>query len=380
MRWILNPLLCLLLFAPNISFGEDSPAKKVLIIPVEGEINPVLASFIKDEIQRAENEKFAFVILRLDLTGDLNPGFKHILNTVQHSRLPVVSIVPPDDPAPSLARTFLAQATHLVAMAADTRIGRTPSDEDLDIPLPPEEAAEQEKMMAEQTTLLRTLASRNGRKTHWIEDIIHDGKSFSATEAEKLGAIDLVADNLDTLLEKANGRKIKLSSGAVPLDTQNIELSESAIPEFLNAMHTLANPEITQWIVLAGITLLLLDFLVFGAVVPGSVGLICLILMLFSSGLISPPTAGWTFIVMALMLLVIEGLVVAMGLIAICGAVSLVFGILILMGHYFPELLISDTTILLAVSMGCLFSIALLALIRKLQKKFSKADEIELAV
>ncbi len=380
MRWILNPLLCLLLFTPNISLAESPPANKALIIPVKGEINPVLASFIKEEIQRAEKEKFAFVILELNPAGDLNPGFKHILNSVQHSRLPVVSIVPPDDPAPSLARTFLVEASHLVAMAADTRIGRTPSDEDLDIPLPPEAAAEQEKMLAEQTNMLRTLASRNGRKSQWVEDIVREGKSFSATEAAKLGAIDLVAENLDTFLEKANGRKIKLLSNTVQLDTQNIELSKSTIPEFLNAMQTLANPEITQWIVLAGIILLMLDFLIFGAVVPGAVGLICLILMLFSSGLISPPTAGWTFIAMALMLLALEGVVVAMGLIAICGAVSLIFGILILLGHYFPELLISDTTLLLAASMGILFSIGLLALIRKLHKKFTKADKVELGV
>ncbi len=377
MRWLLKSIICFLLFTPNTAFAEGPLTNRALVVPVEGPLNPVLASFIKDEIDRAPNENFAFVILKLNLTGNFNSALQHILKTIQKSKIPVLAFVPKHNPEPSLARTFLVEASHLAAMAPETKIGRTPSEDDLDIPLPPEEAAKQNQTMAKQVSLLKTLAASHGRKVTWVEEVIRDGKILSAEEAKNLGAIDLVAENLDTLLEKTNGLSIKVHSGTVTLNTQNLDLSESQAPEILDAMQTLANPEVIQWIVIAGIILLLLDFLVFGAVVPGAIGLICLILMLFASGLISPQTAGWTFIVMGLLLLFLEGVVAAMGLVAICGAVSLIFGILILLGHHFPYLLISDTTIILAISMGILFSIGLLSLIKKTHKKFTKKEEIE---
>ncbi|QPJ60550.1 MAG: hypothetical protein G3M70_01055 [Candidatus Nitronauta litoralis] len=378
MRWLLNSMVCILiLLTPDIGFAEGPPKDKSLLVPIEGELNPIIASFVKEEIGRAQKEKFAFVILKLSLTGDFSPALLHTLKTIQNSKLPIVAFVPRQDSPPSLARTFLLEASHLAAMAPETKFGRAPPEDDLDIPLPPEEAAEKNKTMIQQTALLKTLASSQGRKTTWVEEVVREGKSFSAEEAINLGAIDLAAENLDTLLEKANGRSVHVLSQTIILNTQKLELSESEVPEILEAMQTLANPEITQWVVIAGIVLLLLDFLVFGAVVPGAIGLICLVLMLFASGLISPPTAGWTFIVMGLLLLFLEGVVAAMGLIAICGAVSLIFGILILLGHHFPDLLISDTTVIFAVSLGTLFSIGLLSLIKKIYKKFNKGKEEE---
>ncbi len=268
LRWTFKLALCLFIFTPQISFANVSP--KALVIPLKGEVNPVVISFIKDEIKKAEKNKTSFILLELNIRGEFKPALGHLLKTIRLSKVPVVSYVPPETTSASLPEVFLLAASHVSVMAPGTLFGTGQQQEDFEMPLPDDLAKEQETSRKKQILLFKALTSPRGKNNEWIEDMLLSNESWTADEARKLGAIDLVAENLDTLLEKLQGRKIKLSSGTVTLNTKNISLTRPESPEILEAMEALSSPEISKWIILAGIVLLLIETWLAGHLAGGT--------------------------------------------------------------------------------------------------------------
>jgi membrane-bound serine protease (ClpP class) len=267
-----------------------------------------------------------------------------MIQAILAAEIPVVAYVSPSGARAASAGTYLVYASHVAAMAPATNLGAaTP----VQIggtgagPPPPDEApsgatASERKAVNDAVAYLRGLAELRGRNVEWAEQAVRGGASLPAEEALAAGVIDLIAADLPALLVALDGRKVKVRSQEVEIRTAGVVLQEVEADWRTNLLALVTNPNVAYLLMLIGIYGLLLEGYNPGAVVPGVVGAICLLLALFAFQVLSVNYAGLALIALGVLLIVAESFVPSFGALGLGGVVAFVIGSIMLLDHDVP--------------------------------------------
>ncbi|MCG3111226.1 MAG: nodulation protein NfeD [Candidatus Manganitrophus sp. SB1] len=336
-----------------IIFPLMAEAKPIHVITYDGIINPVSSELFTTAITQAEQAGAEALIIQLDTPGGLDTSMRDIIKAMVASEVPIVVYVAPSGGRAGSAGVFITLAAHVAAMAPGTNIGAAhpvamggEMDEEM-----------KKKVTNDAAAYIRSLAERRGRNAEWAEKAVRESVSITEQEAVKLNIVDLVADDLSDLLKKIDGRTVATSQGKQTLSTENAEVVKNPISLRLRILKAISDPNVAYILMLVGITGLIAELYSPGAIFPGVVGAISLILAFYSFQTLPINYAGLLLILLAVVLFVAEAFVPSFGLLGLGGITALLFGSLMLMDTDLPALRISPAVIFSTVGVILLFSL-----------------------
>ncbi|RME26387.1 MAG: nodulation protein NfeD [Deltaproteobacteria bacterium] len=326
----------------NAKGPDRSGPARIAVISITGGIFLGTEEYVEEALKRAEKEGFDALVIEIDTPGGALDQTQQIVKAMLSAGLPVITFDTPKGAQAASAGTFIVMAGHVAAMAPGTRIGAAhpvsisfmpgmPGGDEKD-EKKKEQQKQQEQIMQEKITndtvsFIRSIASERGRNADWAEKAVRESVSVTAEEALKLGVVDVIADDLQHLLDKIDGRKVELSSTrTVQLHTRDAEVVrwEKSLKQRL--LGALASPNLLMLLFLIGLGGLAMEFYHPGLIVPGAVGGLCLLLALISMQILPVSIGGLLLVLAGLGLLVAEGFVTSYGLLAIGGSVLLLLG------------------------------------------------------
>lgn len=325
-------------------FAATAPSQPLIVVATyEGVINPVSAEYLHDAITFAEENQAHLLIFQLDTPGGLDTSMRSMVKDMIASQVPVVVYIAPSGARAASAGVFLTLAAHIAAMAPGTNIGAAHP-----VAMGGGEMDKVMKKKVENDAIayIRSLAERRGRNADWAEDAVRNSVSVSAQEALKLGVIDLVANNFDDLLNRLEGYTVNMDGQSLTLRTRNAKIEQFPMSWRLEALKALSDPNIAYVLMTIGMVGLIAELYNPGAILPGVVGAISLILAFYSLQSLPVNYAGVLLLILGLVFLILEATVTSFGLLAIGGVISLVLGSLMLMREEFPFYQLSWTVIL----------------------------------
>jgi membrane-bound serine protease (ClpP class) len=317
----LIPALLVLLLA-GLAAGATAP-RAVYVLPAVGSINPGLAEFIVEGIRRAERENAAALVIELDTPGGLETSMRQIVQAISNAKVPVVVYVSPRGARAASAGVFVTMAANVAAMAPGTNIGAA---HPVSIGMGKIDKTMEKKLVNDMVAHGRSLAGERGRNADWMEKAVRQSVSIPATEAVKLKVVDLMADNLEDLLAKINGRTVEVGGKQLILRTAGVPVKE--IPEGLRfrILKHIADPNIAFILMMVGLAGLYFEFAHPGVVLPGVIGAICLLLAFFAFQTLPINFIGILLILLAFIFFILEFKVMSYGLLSVAGLVSLLLG------------------------------------------------------
>ena len=310
--------------------GEESEGQSlnrgdgVYVIQLDRAIDPVSERYLERELDAAQ-EHFALVVIVLDTPGGLLDSTRSMVNAILESRVPIAVYVSPSGAHAASAGTFIGAAANILAMAPVTEIGAAAvvggQGEDLGETL-------QVKANEDAAALLRGIAEKRGRNVDALEATVFEAKAYSAEEAVEIGIADVVVNDINELLHWAEGRTVDTASGPVTLeDLQHSRIEESEYSVWDRLLGAIANPNLAFLLISLGGLALIVEIWNFGTFIPGTIGVVLLVVGFAGVGQLPFQWAGVVLIVLALVLLAAEVFVTpGFGFFGIAGAIALVLG------------------------------------------------------
>jgi membrane-bound serine protease (ClpP class) len=319
-------LKSLLYFLLLIGLPFTLPAQKVVALTIDGTINPVAASFIDRGIKNAEKENAECLLIYINTPGGLLKSTRVIVGSILDAPVPVVAYVSPAGAHAGSAGVFVTMAAHIAAMAPGTNIGAAhpvSMQGGMDTTM-------NEKATNDAIAFIRTIAEKRNRNVQWAEEAVRRSVSITGAEALQQKVIDLMAVNTQNLLEQIDGRKVELSSGTVTLHTKGAQVTNLEMTFIEKILNIISDPNIAYILLMLGFYGLLFELYNPGAIFPGIVGVIGLILGLYSLHTLPINYAGLALIVFGIILFLLEIKIASYGLLTVGGIVSLLLGSLML--------------------------------------------------
>ena len=317
-------LLAGALASANVSATNQS----IEVLHVEGIIVPIVADYIDRGIEQAESKGSTAVIIQLSTPGGLMDTTQRIVERILNAEVPVVVYVSPAGGWAGSAGTFITFASHVAAMAPGSRIGAaTP------VTMGEVELSEEmkKKVTEDAAAWIRSISEMRGRDPHHAELAVREGKSYSVTEALENNLIDLQADSLESLISQLNGMEVTLASGEeIVLDTESYALDMNEMTLIERFLHVISHPNIAYILLTLGSIGIIAEIYNPGAIFPGVIGGISLLLAFYSLGVLDAYWGGILLILLAFGLFIGEVLTTTFGLFTAGGITALVLGSLIL--------------------------------------------------
>jgi membrane-bound serine protease (ClpP class) len=301
-------------------------AQKVVSITIDATINPATAEFIHRAIAKAKKEKAECLIIHLNTPGGLLKSTRNIVGDILESSVPVIVYVAPAGADAGSAGVFVTLSAHIAAMAPGTNIGAAH-------PVGMQTTADSimyGKITNDAAAFIRTIAQKRHRNIAWAENAVRRSYSYSETEALEDTVIDLIAKNDADLLQTINGKKVELSSGTVTLHTASAKIETYEMGFIEKLLNIISDPNIAYILLMLGFYGLMFELYNPGSILPGIVGVICLILAFYSLHTLPINYAGLALILFALLLFLLEIKIVSHGVLAIGGIISLLLGSMML--------------------------------------------------
>lgn len=327
-------------------------APQVEVITYDGVINPVAAEYVTEAIGAAAERRAEALILKLDTPGGLDSSMRTIVKALLASEVPVIVYVAPTGARAASAGVFITLAAHRAAMAPGTNIGAAhpvamgggTMDEEMT-----------RKVENDAAAYIKSIAERRGRNVQWAEDAVR--KSVSATEQEALTlkVIDLVAPDLPSLLDRLDGMEVATAVGTRRLATKGAQVIERPMGRRLRILSVLSDPNVAYILMLVGIYGLIFELSNPGAIFPGVVGGIALILAFYAFQTLPINYAGLLLIGLAVLFFVAELTVPSYGLLTAGGVIALTLGSLMLVRGDLPGFGLSWGVVAPAVILTVLF-------------------------
>jgi membrane-bound serine protease (ClpP class) len=338
--------------------GQQPANTMVAQITLDGPIGPAAAEYFEDAADRAERDGAQAIVLQLDTPGGLSESMRLIISHMLASKIPVLVYVAPDGARAASAGTYILYAGQIAAMAPATHLGAaTPVSLGGGMPLPspkstvqpaaagstagsePKAAgndAESNKVTNDAIAYIRSLAQLRGRNAEWAEQAVRGAATLTASEAAQQHVIDFVASDVTDLLAKSHGRTVKLGDRTVTLHLQGATVRAYEPGARTRFLAIITNPTIAYLLLLGGIFGLGLEALHPGAMLPGIVGAISLLVGLYALQLLPVNYAGLALMVLGIGMLVAEAVNPGVGAFGVGGLIAFVTGSIMLMNTGVP--------------------------------------------
>jgi len=295
-------------------------------IEIEGVISPVTLRLVGLAIDRAQAERAQALVIQLDTPGGLERSMRSIVQRMMNADVPVVIYVAPTGARAASAGVFITMAAHVAAMAPATNIGAAS-------PVALGGGADKtmlKKVENDAAAFIRTVAVERGRNADWAEKAVRQAVSITEREALKLKVVDLIADSLPDLLDKLDGRVVKLPKATVTLATKGAPVRPIEIGVRDRVLNVITDPNVAYILMMLGMLGLFFELSNPGVVLPGVIGGISLILAFFAFQSLPINYAGVLLILFGIVLLIAEIKIVSHGILALGGIVSMALGSLML--------------------------------------------------
>lgn len=349
------------------------PAAEVLVLRIDSIIQPVVAEHVKDAVEGADAGRAAALVLQLSTPGGLSTSTREISTALLSAATPVIVYVAPSGAQAASAGFFILMSADIAAMAPGTNTGAAHpvggSGEDI-------EGNMGKKVEEDAAANIRSLATRHGRNVELAEQAVVESKSFSAEEALEGGLIDLIVPSLQALLVEVDGREVEKNGVTVTLATAAAPVRTVEMSAFRKVLSTLAHPNIAVILLSLGFLGLYFELMNPGAVLPGVVGAICLILAFFALSVLPFSYAGLALILLAIILFIAEIKVTSFGLLTVAGIISLVLGSLLLFKSPEPALRVSlELVIAMAAFAAVVVGVLMVLVVRAQRAKVHTGSE-----
>ena len=347
------------------SAPSESAARPALVIRVEGVIAPSSAEYIISAIKQADRELAEALVIELDTPGGLDLSMRSIIKEILAAERPVVAYVSPSGARAASAGAFITMAAHVAAMAPGTNIGAAH---------PVNMGGQMDKETNKKVTndaaaYIRTIAVQRGRNVQWAEDAVRKSVSATENEALKLKVIDLVSEKLDDLLAALDGRAVTTARGKVVLRTKGVEVKRIEMGLRDKVLKVISDPTIAYMLLMLGLAGLYFELSTPGAILPGILGGICLILAFYAFQTLPINYAGLLLILLAIILFIAEVKVASHGLLAAGGITAMILGSLMLIRRSEPFMRISMAAILWTTAATSAFFIFIVSMGLKAQRQ-----------
>jgi membrane-bound serine protease (ClpP class) len=338
--WALGPFLsALLALLPRAAASEPPPDTTaaeslasegrplVRVARLVDAIGPASAHFLIENIEKAEKDGAACVVVELDTPGGLESAMRDIVKRILSADVPVVVYVAPSGARAASAGLWILLAGHVAAMAPGTNTGAAHP-----VALGGGEVDEtmKQKLESDAASFIRSLAQKRGRNVEWAEKAVRESASASDAEALQLGIIDVVEPSLQALLLRIDGREVEVLSGPRRLRTREARIETLEMGWRDRVLSAIANPNVAYILLMLGSAGLMMELWNPGAIFPGVVGAISLLLAFFAFQVLPVNWVGLLLIGLGMVLLILEIKVTSYGALTIGGVVALVLGSLLL--------------------------------------------------
>ena len=320
-----RPLICILLGA-LVAAEVFAAERTVLVAEIRGTINPATANYLESSITQAELSGAQALVVQLDTPGGLLTSVRSMAQAIDRSEIPVVIYVYPAGAAATSAGALLTIMGHVAAMAPGTNIGAAhpvgSQGEDI-------KGAMAEKVVNDTAAFARGMAELRGRPPLLAEEIVSKSKSFSAGEALDRKLIDIIAASPDELMKKLDGRLVQVAKNrSVVIHSKGAEIRHSEMTWGQHLLTFLANPNIATLLMTVGMLLIYVEISTPGAVLPGLLGGIMLLVAFTAFQMMPIRVGGLIFLILGVVLILAEPFVISHGAIAAAGILSFILGIL----------------------------------------------------
>jgi membrane-bound serine protease (ClpP class) len=357
--------------------GDAATGRRAIVLEVNGAIGPAIADYIAQELAAVSPSDTGLVVLRMNTPGGLDGSMRKIISAILASPVPVATYVAPGGARAASAGTYIAYSSAIAAMAPGTNIGAaTPiqlggglfgsskKDEKQKSGSEPADT-ETRKIVNDATAYIRSLAELNKRNVDWAEKAVRSADSISAADALKLNVIDVVAADVPDLLRKIDGRSVIVAGKPTTLETAGLNVVTIAPGWRTEFLAIITNPNVAFILMLIGIYGIIFEFTTPGTMVPGTIGVISLLLALYALNLLPINYAGAGLVLIGVGLMVAEVFIGSFGVIGVAGVIAFGIGSFMMFNSGVPgfELSLSVLAAAMVVTAG-LFVLVIALLLR----------------
>jgi membrane-bound serine protease (ClpP class) len=375
--------MLLALSAALLALAPATPAaaEHAIVLEIDGAIGPPIADYITRELNAARSGDARLIILRMNTPGGLDTSMRQIISAILASPVPVATYVAPNGARAASAGTYIAYASPIAAMAPGTNIGAaTPvqfgggglfpseqkSQKEQKDAKPGDADTETRKIINDAVAYIRSLAALNGRNADWAVDAVRSAASLPAAEALSLHVIDVIADDVPDLLRKIDGREVTIAGKPQRLASSGLEVEVRPPGWQTELLMLVTNPNVAFILMLIGVYGLIFEFFSPGAVAPGLIGAISLLLAFYALAFMPINYAGAALVLFGVALMIAEVHIGAFGALGVGGIAAFVIGAVMMFPAQAPGLTLSHGVVAVtALGSAALLLLALAAVLRR---------------
>lgn len=326
---ILIALIALSGATTTLAAQPSSAPPQIWLTDLDGAVGPASSDHIQRTLERAAQADAALLVLRMNTPGGLDSAMRDIISAILDSPVPVATWVTPAGARAASAGAYITAASHIAAMSPATNIGSSTPVNLNDISNPG--SAAEQKAVNDAVAYLQGLQELRGRNVDWARQTVADAANLTASDALAQGVIDVIADDLDELLQAANGLAVETARGTLTIDTSDAGITLIETDWRHDFLNVITNPNIAYILLMIGIYGLILEFYNPGLGLPGITGIICLLVGAYALQMLPISYAGLALMAVGVGLIVFEVISPSFGVFGLGGLVAFVLGSVMLM-------------------------------------------------